>query len=250
MDKSTFMTRLEMGFSVLVLTMIAAIVLPSLQAARLKAQQNTSRDKLKNLALGILNYHDVYGRIPTGGWVFDGKERYGWSTAVLPYVDKGRIFVDINHHVPWYHPDNQPHARISVEPYLIPGSKPVATDEGYALTHYAANASLMHRNSSLKLSQITNGKSNTVLMGETKSEFRPWAGSWNWRPLQAPLGGAETFGGPNSAETLFVLLDGQVKAISKDVDAAVLQKLGNSGYTPKPEDLVRPPIPDRYASEK
>jgi hypothetical protein len=250
MSRKRGFTHLEVGVSLGVLVMMAAVLLPSLQVARLKAQQTTSRNNLKNLALGVLNYHDVFLRMPPGGWVFNGKERYGWPTSLLPFADNARVFNLIDHHLNWQHPDNQPHARIAIPQYLIPELSPVATKEGYALTHYAANASLMHRNSSLKLSQIKNGTANTVLMGETGSEFRPWGGSWNWRSVQAPLGGAETFGSQNSPETLFVLVDGKVKGISKDVDPAVLQKLANSGYTPKDEDLVRPPIPASYPSEK
>ncbi len=230
------------------LVLLAAILLPAVQAARLKARQNTSTGRLKNLGFAIQNYHEVYLRIPTGGWVFNGKERYGWPTAIVPYVGYPQVWNAMNHRVGWDHPDNQPHARVPVEDYLIPESSPVATEEGYALTHYSANASVMHRNSSLKLSQITNGRSNTLLLGETSGEFRPWGCSWNWRQVEAPLGAADKFGSQVSADTQFVLVDGQVKTLSKDIDAAVLQKLANSGYTPRAEDLVRPAIPEKYSS--
>jgi len=250
MSKKRGFTLVEGTFAFAAVALLAAVLLPALQAARFKAQKNTSAHNLKAIGIAIQNYHDVFGRLPTGGWVFNGKERFGWPTAILPFVDQAPLYLKIDDHVSWLAPVNQPHARVSIPDYLIPGSTPVATPDGFAMCHYAGNASVLHRNSSLKMAQITNGAANTLLIGETKGEFRPWGGSWNWRPVEAPLGGAESFGSQASADTMFVMVDGKVKTLSKEIDAAVLQKLASSGYTPRAEDLVRPAIPEKYGLGK
>src|SRR5436190_2734738 len=100
MNRSRGFTQLEIGVSVGVLVMVAAVVLPSLQLARLKAQQINSKDKLKNLGLAIHNYHDVFLRMPTGGWIVYGKERSGWPTSLLPFISHARVYNEINHHAP------------------------------------------------------------------------------------------------------------------------------------------------------
>jgi type II secretory pathway pseudopilin PulG len=249
MKKKPGFSQIELAITLGALILLAAVAFPFVRAARNKARLNASSENLKYLALAIHNYEDVFQRIPTGGWVVGEEERFGWPAVLLPYISNAHIYNRLNHNEAWHHHDNQPHLKTSIQHYLVPGSSPVETAEGYGMSQYAANSNLMHRNSSVRIAQITHGTANVLMLGETAGEYRPWGCSWNWRTPQTPFGPPATFGNQIASGTQFVLADGNVKLLNPNIDPKVLQQISDSGYVPRSEDLVRPPIPASYPSE-
>lgn len=86
----------RLGFTLVELLVVIAIIgiligllLPAVQSAREAARRAQCTNNLKNLALGLHNYHDSYGHFPSG---FDAGTWFvpvwGWAYHTLPYVEE------------------------------------------------------------------------------------------------------------------------------------------------------------------
>ncbi len=95
-------TLIELLVVIAIIAILVALLLPAVQQAREAARRSQCKANLKQLALGLHNYHDVYTSFPplfVGGWVGgpgDGSLDNRWlisaTTAVLPYIDQAGMF--------------------------------------------------------------------------------------------------------------------------------------------------------------
>jgi prepilin-type processing-associated H-X9-DG protein len=72
-----------------VIVLLLALILPAIQQARESARRQQCQNNLKQLGLGLHNYHDVHRVFPPGfvlgqDGIYHG---WGWNVTVLPYVD-------------------------------------------------------------------------------------------------------------------------------------------------------------------
>ena len=92
---------------------------------------------------------------------------------------------------------------------------------GYGLSHYAANGWVLGANLSLGISDLTDGASETIVAGEVRTNFKPWGDPANWRdPMLGINQSPEGFGGPyeQSYGALFLFGDGSVRFISQHIN--------------------------------
>lgn len=77
-----------------------SIAMPYLQSARLGSQRVQCKNQLKQLALAMHNYHDVYGTFPPG-WntrvpTEKGYATLGWAVSILPFLDESQLFLNLD----------------------------------------------------------------------------------------------------------------------------------------------------------
>lgn len=71
---------------------LIGILLPLVQAAREEARRMGCSNNLKQIAMGALNYHDTYKRLPSG-WLAahpddpSGAGSWAWSTMIIPFLE-------------------------------------------------------------------------------------------------------------------------------------------------------------------
>ncbi|MCA8997234.1 MAG: DUF1559 domain-containing protein [Planctomycetaceae bacterium] len=82
-------TLIELLVVIAIIAILIALLLPAVQQAREAARRSQCKNNLKQLALGMHNYHDVYRKFPVG--------RYSccwgtWMVAILPYIEQTPLF--------------------------------------------------------------------------------------------------------------------------------------------------------------
>ena len=105
--------RRQLGFTLVELLVVIAIIgiliallLPAVQAAREASRRSSCSNNLKQLALGLQNYHDVNKTFPVGHeWMGDldgdatndsGGTGFGWAYFILPYIEQQGRFEEFN----------------------------------------------------------------------------------------------------------------------------------------------------------
>lgn len=95
-------TLIELLVVIAIIAILIALLLPAVQQAREAARRTQCRNNLKQLGIAFHNYHDVNGMFAqsrTGATVSSGLEVIngcGWPTALLPYMDQGNVYDNID----------------------------------------------------------------------------------------------------------------------------------------------------------
>ncbi len=216
------------GFGALAPALIFALIYPAVQARREAAWRVQSANNLKAIGLALHYYHDGNHGFPPGA-IADkaGREFHGWQAPLLPYVEQMAVYQQVDFNVPWNDPKNRVPMQSQVPSYLSPGISKVNDAAGYALSHYAGNSYLFQKNRAFRFSDITDGTVNTILAGEAAGNFQPWGHPENCRdPGNGISAGPDSFGRPHFPPVAgFVMCDGSVRFLSRNIDPAVLKAL-------------------------
>jgi len=189
-----------------------------------------SVNNLKQIALGLHNYHRRHKTFPSGG-TFDpiGRPLHAWQTLVLPFIEQQELYDRIELNVPWDEARNRPASRTSVSGYLNPAyarEDVRRNGAGYALSHYAGNARVIGGDARRTIADIKDGTSNTILAGEIATGYRPWADPTHWRdPALGINRSPDGFGGPFPGGTNLLFADGSVRFVKDTTDPRVLRAI-------------------------
>lgn len=223
-----------------------ALLLPAVQQAREAARRTQSKNNLKQIVLALHNYHDQHQSFPSG--VIEGQEKpeesLSWYASVLPYIDQQALYEQLDLQQEWNGDDNKAVARTPIQVFRNPSATEVDLD-GYAQADYAGVAGLgkdgpkldvgddgagifaYHRTT--KIRDITDGMSNTLMVGDISKERGPWlqGGKGTIRPfVEKPyIGGPDGWGRNHAGGANFGLADGSVRFISQNIDPDVLEAL-------------------------
>lgn len=87
-------TLVELLVVIAIIGILAALLLPAVQAAREAARRMQCGNNLKQYGLAIHNYHDVYKIFPLShtGNGNGTMPRLGWQVRILPYMEQGAVY--------------------------------------------------------------------------------------------------------------------------------------------------------------
>ena len=201
---------------------------------------------LKGIGRGTHKYCDEHnGTLPSGGTIFEnGRPGHGWMTQLLPYIEQESLYGNIDLQKPWDDPVNaavfqtQAPDVLRTSPWRVPEAE-YRDAEGYALTDLAANERVMPFGRSLRLDEITDGISDTILCGEVQENFKPWGSPFNSRdPAIGINTSPDGFGSRRNYKpsVQFAMCDGSVQRVSADIDPQVLRAMA----TPNDRDNLSP----------
>lgn len=86
-------TLVELLVVIAIIGVLVALLLPAVQAAREAARRSSCSNNLKQVGIGLHNYHDVILTFPSG-WLdhpTGNVESWGWSALLLPYIEQGPL---------------------------------------------------------------------------------------------------------------------------------------------------------------
>jgi prepilin-type N-terminal cleavage/methylation domain-containing protein len=136
-QKKRGFTLIELLVVIAIITILIALLLPAVQAAREAARRTQCKNNMKQLVLGLHNYHDTQLTFPPGyvTRVTLGSQTNGeaaWGCLILPYIEQANIFEKLDFRVEM---DVVPNVNMVDEPvstFRCPtDNAPVqATDEG------------------------------------------------------------------------------------------------------------------------
>jgi len=210
----------------------------AMQQAQAAAQTSRSQINLKQIGLAMHNYHDVITSFPPGGiFAEDGTPHHSWQTMLLPYVNHVPLYNAIDFNRRWTDAENLARFNTQIPEYLHPMEPQTTVISGAAASHYAANSHIFFENSQVRIADITDGTSNTMMGGEVAAEYKAWGDPTNTRDPSAGIGrDAAMFGRPGDPGGCTILLmDGSVRDISSSASAEVLKALSTpNGGEPAP----------------
>lgn len=95
-------TLVELLVVIAIIGVLVALLLPAVQAARESARRAQCMNKIKQLALAVLNHENTHGYFPSGGWGWNwvgdpdrgfGKSQPGpWTYSVLPFIEQQQLW--------------------------------------------------------------------------------------------------------------------------------------------------------------
>jgi prepilin-type N-terminal cleavage/methylation domain-containing protein/prepilin-type processing-associated H-X9-DG protein len=91
-------TLVELLVVIAIIGVLVALLLPAVQAAREAARRSSCTNNLKQIGLGMHNHHDTLNQLPSG-YLYRGgagKANYGWAVLILPYMEQGNFYEQLN----------------------------------------------------------------------------------------------------------------------------------------------------------
>lgn len=165
---------------------LVALLLPAVQAAREAARRMQSQNNIKQIVLGMQNYHDTYNSFPPAV-VSDenGQPLYSGRVLLLPFMEQKPLFDQWDQSKAWDSPENIALSQTSLKVFVDPSSStntPGHTDYVFV----TGKNTCFEGDKSISMAAITDGTANTVLILEVKGNSHSWAEPFDYDIASGP----------------------------------------------------------------
>ncbi len=271
-----FRTRMRAAFTLVELLVVIAIIgvlvgllLPAVQAAREAARRVSCSNNMTQLGLGIHHFEFSMEHLPSGVINPDGPIRHeeigkhvSWVVQILPFIEQQSVANHFDIDAGTYAPENADARAVSIPTMLcpsFPGERVLTADgdragtNNYAGCHHdreapidSDNNGVLFLNSRLRYSEILDGGSQTIMIGElipgpgslgwasgTRATLRNTSGfidrqAWP-NDLDAETGSLDVggFGSFHPGGAQFGFADGSTRFLTHSIDEVLFRQLGN-----------------------
>ncbi|WZP00866.1 DUF1559 domain-containing protein [Isosphaeraceae bacterium EP7] len=213
-------TLIELLVVISIIAVLIALLLPAVQSAREAARRIQCTNNIKQLSLGFANYESATGSFPLGGFrapsaggaPCSGSHEHSFILALLPYIEQSPLYNAQNFNVHFTSADNSTVTSTQISALSCPSDGAAAVPDkrslGYNMYYtnyrgcagtayqvgrysepncdpaYSAKAAaadgMLYFYSNVKISGITDGTSNTMILGELAYGKLPVDERWDW----------------------------------------------------------------------
>lgn len=99
MKRTNGFTLVELLVVIAIIGILIAMLLPAVQAAREAARRMQCISSIKQISIGLHNYHSAFKRLPYGAGFPNGE--FPWTVAILPYVELSTIYDQFDFDYNW-----------------------------------------------------------------------------------------------------------------------------------------------------
>lgn len=218
-------TLVELLVVIAIIGVLVGLLLPAVQAAREAARRMSCSNNMKQLGLGLHNYHATHNTFPAGHMESgnDGpsfRHQFSWMTYLLPYIEQTAVYdmidftqIDLRLNAS-SNPAFQPAGNTLVPTFICPSDPVGKVNPDWAPTNYLGNQGtlcylrgkngngIFGHGSWMKIRDIQDGTSNTIALGEIlKGDFTPATLRDNYIRVPRGSGGGATAADIDTCQT-------------------------------------------------
>ena len=265
--RSRGFTLIELLVVIAIIAVLIALLLPAVQQAREAARRTQCRNNMHQLGLALHNYHDTHGCFPASAYCQGGATNpaygsAGWGVMLLPFLDEAALYNAYNHDRRPNHAENSTTAgsylaQLDCPTLGLQGQTYVSGGTRFSYSAYQACAGtqayhttgiwtdgMMYRSAHVRIRDVRDGTSQTILMGEVPVGPDPnpamnnyWAGdTYVGANVESSVYDARYainsqaciwcgFGSQHEGGAFFLFGDGQVRFISENIDYSTYRRL-------------------------
>jgi prepilin-type N-terminal cleavage/methylation domain-containing protein/prepilin-type processing-associated H-X9-DG protein len=224
-------TLIELLVVIAIIAVLIGLLIPAVQKIREAANRAACVNNLKQLGLALHNFHDTRGWFPPGQTIgpfpragITATVKHGWGPYILPYIEQKALDKLYRWDKSQFESENQPVASQQLKIMQCPSAEPdrFMTHSFFdyggkgACTDYAPtqevdtvlvrlglvdpvvnNKGVMPQNFLTRVTDITDGTANTILLTEDAGRPRQWRAGSTPGPDNALLAGGPWTGGAN-----------------------------------------------------
>lgn len=196
-------TLLELLVVIALLAVLVGLLLSAVQRVRAAADRVTCANRLRQIGLALHGYHETHRTLPPGMSGPRGVFPYpflSWNARILPYLEQHPLWREVqrayDQDPDFLHLPPHVHRQTVVRDFSCPSDRRTLTLStrlrgpqmaftaylGVAGIDFTRNDGLLFLDSRVRLADIADGTSNTLLVGErppsTNERFGWWYAGW------------------------------------------------------------------------